>query len=160
MELKYLLPHKFKTFGGVLLVVGIILLLLISYGHFEIDWLSAKLPELRSYIISGDEGEKTISEFVWKENNLTGELGIVLVLVGALLFGFSKERQEDEFIYKLRLESLFWALIINTIIFIVATIMVYGPNFLTIMAYNMFTPLLIYILRFNFLLIKARAHEE
>jgi len=160
MELKYLLPHKFKLIGGILLLAGIILLILMYYGGFEAEWLTGRVPELQSHIISGDEGEKTISEFIWNENNLTAELGIVLALVGALLLGFSKERQEDEFIYKLRLESLFWALIINTVIFIVATITVYGPNFLTIMAYNMFTPLLIYILRFNFLLIKARAHEE
>lgn len=160
MELKYLLPHKFKLIGGILLMVGIILLIVMFYGQFEFEWLTGKVPEIQHYILNDDGTENTVREILWKNNNLTDELAIVLALVGALLFGFSKERQEDEFIYKLRLESLFWALIINTIIFIVATITVYGPNFFTIMAYNMFTPLLIYILRFNFLLIKARAHEE
>jgi biotin transporter BioY len=79
----------------------------------------------------------------------------VVFIIGALLVGFTKEKHEDEFIAELRLSSIFWAVWVNYIILLAAFLFVYGTPFLTVMIYNMFTVLIIFIVRFNFLLNKS-----
>lgn len=46
------------------------------------------------------------------ENRLSSIVG-VLFMTGALFVAFSREKTEDEFIAKIRLESLLWATYIN-----------------------------------------------
>ena len=72
----------------------------------------------------------------------------------AMFVGFSKEKREDEFIAKLRLSSLLWAVWVNYVLLLFAFLFVYGTSFLTVMIYNMFTVLIIFIVRFNYILYK------
>jgi hypothetical protein len=78
----------------------------------------------------------------------------VLFLGGAMLVAFSKEKTEDEFIVNIRLTSLLWALLVNNILLLIAFVFIYGTTFFSVMVYNMFTVLIIFILRFNYLLYK------
>ena len=70
------------------------------------------------------------------------------------MVGFSKEKQEDEFIAEVRLNSLLWAVAVNYILLLLAFIFVYGTPFLQVMIYNMFTILVIFIARFHYILYK------
>ncbi|MEO6730880.1 MAG: hypothetical protein ABIN01_06660 [Ferruginibacter sp.] len=80
-------------------------------------------------------------------------VGIVFI-IGGLLVGFSKEKKEDEFIANLRLSSLLWAVCVNYVLLFLAFVFVYGMGFFTVMAYNLFTVLLIFISRFNYIVYK------
>jgi hypothetical protein len=80
----------------------------------------------------------------------------VVFIVGALFVGFSREKKEDEFIANLRLSSLMWAVWVNYILLLLAFIFIYGMGFLHVMIYNMFTVILIFIGRFNFILFKNK----
>ncbi len=75
-------------------------------------------------------------------------------IIGALLVSFSKEKNEDEFIAEIRLSSLLWAVWVSYILLLVAFLIVYGTPFFEIMVYNMFTVLIIFIVRFNYILYK------
>ena len=77
-------------------------------------------------------------------------------IIGALLVSFSKEKNEDEFIAEIRLSSLLWAVWVNYILLLVSFLLVYGSPFIEVMVYNMFTTLLIFIVRFNHLLYRNR----
>jgi hypothetical protein len=88
------------------------------------------------------------------EVNLANTIVGVLFIVGALLVSFSKEKNEDEFISKLRLSCLLWVVLINYLLLLVAFILIYDIGFLNVMIYNMFTVLLIFIIRFNYILYK------
>jgi hypothetical protein len=68
------------------------------------------------------------------------------------MVGFSKEKNEDEFIANLRLSSLLWAVLVNYGLLLLAFVFVYGFPFLNVMVYNMFTVLIIFIARFNYIL--------
>ncbi len=143
-----LLPSRYKTIGLILLVPAVIAGIAASAGY-EANWLNAKVFTLFDTEIFG---KSQWLKFV--EANLTSTLAGALFIASAILVAFSKEKQEDEFIAKLRLSSLLWAVCVNYILLLLSFLFVYGVAFLTVMVYNMFTVLILFIIRFNYLLYK------
>jgi hypothetical protein len=80
----------------------------------------------------------------------------LLLIIGAILIAFSKEKFEDEFISKIRLESLVWAIYLNYAVLILAIIFIYDMTFFWVIVLNMFTLLFFFIFRFNWALIKSK----
>lgn len=142
-----LLPHRFKKIGWFILVPATVLGIVLAIGEFDLEWISAKV-----FAIFTDEiiGGRKFFSFI--NTNITNTIVGVLFLVGALLTAFSREKQEDEYIEKLRLSSLLWAVWVNYLLLLLAFIFVYGFAFLNVMIYNMFTILIIFIARFNYIL--------
>ena len=109
--------------------------------------------------------KKTTTDFFLKiiENNILDEILLIIAIIGGLFVAFSKERQEDELINKIRLNSLVWATYVNYIILIISTIFVYDLTYLWVMIINMLTILIIFTIRFNWQLMKLKkevSHEE
>ncbi|MFK5880445.1 MAG: hypothetical protein QM478_13230 [Flavobacteriaceae bacterium] len=99
----------------------------------------------------------------WSDNNITDELASILLIVGGLIVAFSKAKDEDEYISKIRTESLIWATYVNYGILILAVIFVYDMAFFNVMIYNMFTILFFFIIRFHYVLYitkKSLNYEE
>ena len=142
MQSHYLLPNKYKRLGWILFILGIILGLILQLFDFEEQ-------ELFDWSFIDNFGFEFLDEII-----------CVLIIVGGLLVGFTKEKVEDEFIYKLRSDSLIWAIIVNYVILLIAVLFIYEENFFTVLVYNMFTPLIFFIIRFNFLKLKANSHDE
>ncbi|WP_372754432.1 hypothetical protein [Mariniflexile sp.] len=141
MKSSYLLPNKYKTIGWVFFLSGIISGIFLQIydspeNIFDIDIINNLGFEYLDEVIS------------------------VLIIIGGLIVGFSKEKVEDEFIHKLRHESLVWAIILNYIILFFTVLFLYEGNFFTVLVYNMFTPLIFFIVRFNFLKMKSSSDEE
>lgn len=157
MKTTYLLPNSYKIFGWILFILGILSGLLIIITDYEGDFLTTKVLSIyNNGIFSTDKGQY----FKIIENNVLGELSALCIIIGGLIVGFSKEKTEDEFIYKLRTESLVWAIILNYAILIFTIVFIYDMTFFNILIYNMFTPLVFFILRFNFLKHKSQSHDE
>lgn len=88
---------------------------------------------------------------------------MILLTVGLLFISFSKEKIEDEYIAKLRGDSLIWAVIVNSILLAVAFLFVYGEGFLFVMFLNLYTLLILYIIKYNIALNnfkKSNDYEE
>lgn len=101
--------------------------------------------------------------FTFIENNILDELICIILIVGALLVAFSREPMEDEFILKLRLESLIWATWVNYLILLFAILFIYDFPFFTALVLHMTTTLLLFIAKFRWSLYKSTklaAHEE
>lgn len=94
------------------------------------------------------------------ENGVLDEILALFIIIGGLIVGFSREKVEDEFIYKLRKDSLVWAIIFNYVILMLAVLFIYSFAFFDVLVFNMFTPLIFFIVRFNFLKRKTESHEE
>lgn len=90
--------------------------------------------------------------FELKQANTTITVAGVGFIAACLLIGFSAEKQEDEYVARVRLQSLQWAVLVNYILLIVCFLVIYDVAFLQIMIYNMFTVLLFYLFRFHFVL--------
>ncbi|TXG35755.1 hypothetical protein [Seonamhaeicola maritimus] len=157
MQTNYLLPNKHKTSGWIILLIGLISGTYIWFTDYESDYLTIKV-----FTILSDDQIFDSSREIFKiiENSIVDELAALAIIIGGIIVGFSKEKIEDEFIYKLRKDSLVWAIIFNYVVLALTIIFVYNFSFFHILVFNMFTPLLFFIIRFNFLKHKTRSHEE
>ena len=155
MNTNYLLPNKYKTIGWVLFILGILSGVFHFISNFEDDLLVIKVLSIYNDPFIGDPGFFNIIE-----NGILDELTAITIIVGGLIVGFSKEKVEDEFIYKLRTDSLVWAIIFNYVVLLFTVIFVYDMTFFNVMIFNMFTPLIFFVFRFNFLKHKSESHEE
>lgn len=132
----YLIPNRFKIGGWVVLipsiVLGIIHLFNDTFMWEALDW---SVP------------------WYWfnaPSDNFTNELLMLLVLFSALIVAFSKTKEEDEYVQKIRLDSLVWSMYLNYGIVFLGIVGVYGFAFLNVLVFNLFTPLFIFIARFNY----------
>ncbi|MFV0469152.1 MAG: hypothetical protein ACK5MK_09535 [Dysgonomonas sp.] len=149
MKTKFLFPHKCKWIGCIIVLIGL------SFGYIMNNCLNHPIDVKMPFIF----GANLFSENSWKISfyekiDVTLTITTLLLIIGGLMIAFSRERVEDEFIARLRLNSLLWAVFVNYLFLILTTIFVYGINFLEILYYNMFTVLIIFIVVFNLLLFK------
>ena len=144
-----LLPHKYKNVGWFIFIPALIASILLIAINKEMPWLNVKTFALVNKEIFGKyEFAKMV------QVNVTGTIVGSLFLTGAMLIGFSKEKVEDEFIGKLRLSALLWAVCVNYLLLLVSFLTIYGVAFFSVMIYNMFTVLLLFIARFHYLLLR------
>lgn len=157
MKTNYLLPNKYKLIGWILFIIGILAGILMYAQLIDGEMLQMKVLAIYDDDNIFGEGE---GFFKFIENGVLDEIVAITIILGGLIVGFSREKIEDEFIYKLRKDSLVWAIIFNYVILIIALIFVYGFTFFDVLVFNMFTPLIFFIVRFNFLKLKSSSDEE
>jgi len=157
MKLNYLFPNKYKKIGWLILIpsaiIGLITLILV----FEPNYLDFNVPAI---FIDEFFGDKHFIGIV--NNNVLNEILGTLIILSSLLVAFSKEKSEDEYISKIRLESLVWAVYLNYAILLISFLFIFDLSFLWVMIFNMFTILLFFIIRFNWQIskLKKSAHYE
>ena len=122
------------------------------FSSFEPAFLDMKVPAFFVDNLMFDENH--LFDFI--EDNLLNEILGALMIISSLLVAFSKEADEDEFIANIRLESLVWATYVNYGVLLIALFLIYGYSFFLLMIFNMFTILLFFILRFNWILWKTK----
>lgn len=158
MKPKFLFPNRYKLIGWILLLPAVVLGVLILFFNFEFEFLDSKVFTLYS---NGLGGEQTVMGFL--RGNYTNTIVGVLFLLGAVLVAFSKEKHEDEFIAKTRLESLVWSVYVNYAVLAFCMLFFFNLEFLMVMIFNMFTILIFFILRFYYILYKTNkslSHEK
>ncbi len=155
MKENYLFPYKFKKIGWLILIPSAIVGLIILIGEIEPDFLDFNVPAV---LIDEIFEDKKLFGIV--RNNILNEILGIFLIVSALLVAFSKEKTEDEYISKIRLESLVWAVYINYGVLLVSFLFIYGLSFLWVMIFNMFTVLIFFIIRFNLKIIKLKKSAQ
>ncbi|WP_104733994.1 hypothetical protein [Hanstruepera ponticola] len=155
MKSNYLLSNKFKPLGWFLFIIGLIGGIILYAIDYDGEIMVTKVFSIYSDPFIGDAGF-----FKVIENGIADELVYVCLIIGGLLVGFTKEKVEDEYIYKLRTESLVWAIIFNYILLLFTIVFVYDMTFFNVLIFNVFTPLLFFVFRFNFIKLKSGNHEE
>lgn len=144
MKNNYLLPHKFKLIGLILLAPTLVLAAMFLFNDFEFEFLDLSVFSLANTPLFGDS-----DLFVTLSNNITNELIAVLSIVSLLFIAFSKQKNEDELVNAIRLKSLVMATYINYFILLFCVIFFYELAFLWVMLLNMFTILIFFIVYFN-----------
>ncbi|QSS97679.1 hypothetical protein [Psychroflexus sp. ALD_RP9] len=142
----YFFPNSVKPLGWLIFSIGIIGGFVVLSNDLEPDFFDVKLLSFYTSDVLNSENNEF---FKWTPQNMLNDLMGIFVIVGGILVAFSKEKIEDEFITQLRLSSLVWAVYVNYAILILAFIFVHGLDFFTVMVYNMFTLLIIFIARFQ-----------
>jgi hypothetical protein len=143
MESKLLLPNRYKRLGVLLLLPSLVLGIFVRFFDFQFSFLSLSIG--KSVI-----NEKNIH--LEDTINLTDELALTGIIIALLFIAFAREKTEDEYIAQTRLESLKWAVLINYVLLLIATWLVHGLAYIDVMMYNMLTVIIIFIIRFNYVL--------
>lgn len=141
MKTKWLFPHSFKIYGWILSVLCLGLGIAFTFWHYE-------LPVYTPFKTEGFWGSKIL------KNNLTDEIAAVGLIIGLILLAFSKSKVEDEYTSQLRLDSLQWSVYAHYFLLALSFLTIYGERFMYIMQFNMFTLLIIFNVRFHWLLQK------
>lgn len=141
-----LLPNKYKTIGWVILVIGTILgvILIADFDAIAIN------TKVFAAVYDPLFGERRYFSIIY--TNITPTLVGIIFIIGALMVSFSKEKSEDEYIQSLRLTSLLWAFLVHYVLLLFAFVLIYEFTLLYVLLYNMFTFLIIFIVRFNYIL--------
>lgn len=159
MKTRFLFPHAYRKVGWIILVPFILIGIPIVFWDFKFDFL-----DLKAFAFYSDMPFfGTPTYFGWIATNLTATVIGIGVIVGAVLVAFSKQKFEDEFVAQTRFESLVWATYTQYALLIFCFIFFYDFGFLTVMVFNMFTLLFIFILRFQFVQYRNRTsldHEK
>jgi len=142
MKTNLLFPYHYRRVGWLIFIPSTLLGLATMYLDFEISWLSFG-PSF-SFIGIGPV-----------PNNLTNELAGVGVITGLMLIAFSQETVEDEMTNHLRLKALQWSVYLNYLVLSLSILLVYDTAFFSVMVYNMFTMLLVFIARFRWLIYRT-----
>lgn len=141
MKPRFLLPYPVKRLGWMILVPSIFFGIVVQHFDYEIPGFAIAVGN-SSILVSGEP----------IKNNFTNELAGLLILVSGFCVAFSRERLEDEWVSQVRLESLQWSVYLNYALLLIALLVVYDEGFFYVMVYNMFTILIFFIIRFNFVL--------
>jgi hypothetical protein len=136
--------------GWIIFIPSLILGLVILSSGLEFD--SVNIPVI--YNSGFPFGSERTGFFQWAEVDLIQNITGILIIIGGILVGFSQEKQEDEYLSSLRLKSVFWSLLISYAIILALFISIFGGLFFTVMLLAVYLPLILYILRFNYLLLK------
>ncbi len=158
MKQKLLLPNRFKRIGWLIFIPATLMGVYLVFA--ESDSLSINSTVFAIY---ADEFLGETRYFCFIKTNIVSTLVGTLYIIGGLLVGFSRERNEDEYISSLRLNALLWAVLVNYVLLLFMFVFVYGIGFINVMVYNMFTILVIFIARFNYSLYhntKTESNEE
>ncbi len=148
MNTLQLFPNRFKIIGWFIFIPSLILGLISLSGVMDFQ---ISLPVIYNSGFLSDENQ---GFFKTAEIDLFPNLFGLLIIMGGILVGFSKEKIEDEYISSLRLKSVFWSLIVSYSIVFILFVTVFGSLFLTVMILIIFLPLVLYIFRFNYLLLQ------
>jgi len=150
MKTTFLLPNSYKKIGWILLCTTLLLIIL-STGKNPVINIS-----IHVFAINNGQIFQNNEWFVWIENSIIDELICLFFILGSFFVGFSKAKFEDEYISKIRLESLAWVTYLNYGVLFISILFVYGSSFLTVLVYNLFTTLIFFLLRFNWLIYKSK----
>lgn len=149
MKAHLLFPSFFRPIGFVLFIPGFIL------GFFFVFY---------GYIIPGFGPPIVPHEIAGNITSYTNELALALVITGLIFIGFSRLKKEDELTAYIRLSALYWAVLINFVLFVTCIIILRLlpdnalPGYLvfSLSTLNLVMMLLIFIGRFYYLLYKSR----
>ena len=162
MKTNFLFPNKFRMIGWILLVPSIVLIYLMIFHNFDFSILNIKALSLLPTAFDATPGITPVESKLWEviEDDFTQELIGILFIVSAIFVAFSKEKNEDEYIAKIRLESLLWATYATFAIQIFCLLFFYELTFLKSMIVNMFTLLIVFIVRYNFIIYRSKSQNN
>ncbi len=151
MKANYLFPYRFKKIGWIILLPSIFFGIYSLFVEVQPEFLNVKMLALFD-----NPFFEHVKFFSLVKDNILDEILGVLIIIGGIFVAFSKEKFEDEFISKIRLESLVRATYLNYGILLFALLFIYNMGFFTVMIINMFTILIFFIIHFHWSLYKSK----
>lgn len=148
---KILVTSGYKKAGWWIFGITVVLIVLHCIFQSQCDFSLNNIRELFGMELREGNGDLfsgfLSSSFGPNDDLLLTFIGILLIVAG-IFIGFSRNKEDDEFIEQLRYESLILSLYINSGIVILCLIFVWGLPFLWVMMINIFSILYVFIICF------------
>ncbi|MBR1514575.1 MAG: hypothetical protein IJ622_09830 [Bacteroidales bacterium] len=158
MNKNYLFPHRFQIVGWVL-AIAVVAAFIVTQIWFPN--LSFKMPAIfydGVYEFFDDEPSRHGFFVMATTRPLT--LIFSILTIGLIFIGFSKEKVEDEFVSHIREQSLVWATYVTAVLFILATLTIYGGIYAIVPYFVFFVFLLLFIVKFRIELYRFKKGVE
>ncbi len=144
MKSNYLFPIVFRKIGWCLfiptLIAGICYMLndgdVMNIGGSKVFALFDGLTDTKYLTFTQNDS--------W-----TDEVLVILLTVSMLFIGFSREKDEDECTAHIRMRSLTWAILMNSIMLVVGTLLIFGSPYLNFMVIYLFSILFLFIIKYT-----------
>ena len=154
MKTHFLFPNKFKIIGWILFIPAFILSILVT-----IERVPSWLPDINFKFFRLNLSGFKDTHFEIYHGSIS-EILIFCLVIGGILVGFCKLKNEDEFTSKIRYESLVWATYFNYGLVLLFSAIIYELDYLVVLSYNIFTLLLFFIIRFHYKLYQLSKTER
>lgn len=155
MKTHFLFPASCRRIGWILFVPG--LLLGVAIACFDSLNELAELPVFAVWD-GGILSPPVVMGIT--HNNIIDEVAVALIISGGMMVGFSKTRDEDEFIGSIRYESLVWAMYVNFGLVFFTNLLVYGSAYWYFMLLNIIGMLVFFVCRFHYKLYQLRKSDR
>lgn len=152
MKFAKALPNYVRKYGVALIILAYLL-------EFVFETWTIKVPVFKVHnfingLINGHPFSLETAMGYVKHEGIGNTMNSILAAVGVWLLVFSEEKTEDEYIAKLRLESFYWAGLVNTFLIIIFSLTLFDEDFLYSMIFEMYAIPLLAFLRFKYVLFK------
>ena len=161
MERTYLFSPVFRKIGYGLMAAGLLLfvVMFIVGVHFDPEW------EITLPVFSLTRGMyEWDMENAWyphvMDDEVSFELTMILMCVGCVFVAFSKEKDEDECIAQMRMNSLVWSLLWGMVLVVVSTMFIFGGAYLICLSIYPILTFLLFIIKYNVSLYKFRHNND
>lgn len=134
MKNTLLLPHSFKWIGLALAILFLGLSIATEVYDFSFAFLAVKAPAYAQF----------------SNDNLSDEFALSGLILSLMFISLAREKQEDEYVNNIRLESFQLAFIFHYVLLLFGIFTIYGLGFLGIMVMSMPVLLLLFLLIFYF----------
>ncbi len=157
---KYLLPSYFRKIGWIAVfpfLAGVWFLQAYS-GLWGIMEFFLKETPANWHLTSYLNRLFRMGEGMWWD-----ELAILGVTLSLIFIAFSKEKTEDEYVWKMRMESLVWVFLIDAVLIVAATFLLFRTDYVVFMSLNFYLILVLFIAKFRIAMFRAKkssGHEE
>lgn len=154
----FLLPAYFRKIGWIISLPLVAILTFYLLGYFDYSEASTTWNFFDGMF--NDSSGRVLNLIAGK---LILSACMILLVIGLLFIAFSKEKIEDEYIAKLRGDSLIWSVIVNSVLLIVTFLFVYGDGFIFVLFLNLYALLILFIIKYNMALRnfkKSNDYEE
>lgn len=152
MKTNFLFPNEFKKIGWVLFTPSFITMVIGLFLGFDYE----NILTLKVFALYNDSFIGKNCLFCFIKNGIFDEIISLFIILGGVLIGFSKLKYEDEYISKIRYESLVWATYFNFALILFFTLFFFGIIYLNVIFVNIFSSLVFFIVRFHYLIYKLK----
>ncbi|MDR1006792.1 MAG: hypothetical protein LBL74_08035 [Bacteroidales bacterium] len=159
MKKTYLFPTCFQMIGWLITLPSLALVFLPDMLGIDLNF-DFKMPAL---LYGAVLNENAGGWFVMADTSFATTILPVLLIVGLCFIAFAKRRYEDEYVSKIREQSLVWSILTGCAVFVLLTLFVYGMSYLLVLYFITALFLIIFVCKFNYELYKlkkANRNEE
>jgi uncharacterized integral membrane protein len=153
----FLLKPAYKWPLVILLLISTTFGMICFFGDYQPPFLTVHFGTLTNFTIGSPHGNVNIGN---GGNNLGDELAAFFMLLSLLGLMFCAEKYEDEFIGKLRLNAMYWAMVVNIILLVLVLFVIYDVAFFIVMVANIFSVPMLFLLRFHWTLSRTKSQSD